>query len=121
MKLKLNPSSTIKEIKKKFHSQFEGVKIEFYKNSHQENEGSSIQDQLDEDITIAELNPKFQAEVIQFNEENQVIEVENVFKEKLNLNIQVFRRSNDVWLQTSKTDNWTLKVQNQKGINSQKH
>ena len=39
-------------------------------------------------------------------------------KEKYSLNIQVFRKSADIWLQTSATDHWTLEKQNGKGQRS---
>ena len=34
------------------------------------------------------------------------------------LNLQVFRKSSDIWLQTSATDHWTLEKQNGKGQRS---
>jgi hypothetical protein len=37
-----------------------------------------------------------------------VQQVEDKFKNELNLNVQIFRKSGDVWLQTTSTDEWTL-------------
>jgi hypothetical protein len=46
----------------------------------------------------------------------KVSELENLFKRKYKLNIQVFRKSGNAWLETTVTDAWTLDKQNQEGI-----
>ena len=44
--------------------------------------------------------------------------VESDFRDLFNLNIQIFRKSKDLWLQTSATDDWSLEKQNSKGLHS---
>ncbi len=48
-----------------------------------------------------------------------VSELEQLFLTKYGLNAQVFRRSGNLWLQTSATDHWTLAEQNRKGGHSE--
>ena len=52
---------------------------------------------------------------IQINEEMKVIELEKLFKDKFKLAVQVFRKSGNLWLETTMTDNWTLAQQNNHG------
>jgi len=42
-------------------------------------------------------------------------ELENLFMDRFGLSVQVFRRSGNLWLETTMTDNWTLKQQNDHG------
>ena len=44
----------------------------------------------------------------EINETLKVQQVEDKFKNELNLNVQIFRKTGDVWLQTTSTDEWTL-------------
>ena len=46
----------------------------------------------------------------------KVAELENDFSGQFGLQVQVFRKSGEVWLQTTKTDNWTLIEQNQAAL-----
>ncbi len=50
------------------------------------------------------------------SEDQTVLEVEQFFKLHFNLNAQVFRKSGNNWLETTLTDSWTLKKQNQEGM-----
>ena len=42
-------------------------------------------------------------------------ELEKLFRERFGANIQVSRKSGTLWLETTMTDNWTLKQQNEHG------
>ncbi len=42
-------------------------------------------------------------------------EFEQKFLAKYGLNVQVFRKSGNLWMQTTATDSWTLAEQNRKG------
>ena len=45
----------------------------------------------------------------------KVNKLENIFKDQFNLAVQVFRKSGNLWLETTMTDNWTLQQQNNHG------
>ena len=42
-------------------------------------------------------------------------ELEKIFKDQFGLAVQVFRKSGNLWLETTMTDNWTLQQQNNHG------
>ena len=52
---------------------------------------------------------------IVINEEMRVKELENMFQQKFAISAQVFRKSGNLWLETTMTDNWTLQQQNNHG------
>jgi hypothetical protein len=45
----------------------------------------------------------------------KVNELENIFQQKFSLSAQVFRKSGNLWLETTMTDNWSLLQQNNHG------
>lgn len=45
----------------------------------------------------------------------KVSELEKLFKDKFKLAVQVFRKSGNLWLETTMTDNWSLLQQNNHG------
>ncbi|MBK6949217.1 MAG: hypothetical protein IPH16_15200 [Haliscomenobacter sp.] len=49
-----------------------------------------------------------------------VREFEQAFYDTYGLNVQVFRRSGNIWIQTTATDSWTLAEQNRKGSSSER-
>jgi len=44
-----------------------------------------------------------------------VAELEKMITEKYGMNVQVVRRSGNIWLETTMTDDWTLQQQNDHG------
>jgi uncharacterized protein (DUF1697 family) len=50
-----------------------------------------------------------------FSAETTVADLENTFFRDFGLSAQVFRRSGNVWLETSATDSWSLMQQNSEG------
>ena len=44
-----------------------------------------------------------------------VKELEKIFDERLGLSVLVYRKSGNLWLEPTMTDNWTLEQQNENG------
>lgn len=116
--MNFNKALSIQQIKAQFNAQFPYLKIEFYRESHDNEEGSMISDQLAESTLLGDINPSLEDIEISINPDTTVGAFEKIIHEKIGMNIQVFRKSNDIWLQTSSTDNWTLEKQNGKGQRS---
>jgi len=104
---------TIAQVQAEFNSAYPYLRIEFFKRSHNENQGSSIEQLINKPNQI--LNP-VNGNSIEITGEMSVFELENLFKTKFNLNVQVFRKSANSWLETTITDSWSLNKQNQEGF-----
>jgi len=117
IRMKVIKSKQIKasDLKRKFNSKYPFLKIEFFKSKHKTLEGSLKKDLIVDDFIIDSNNP-----IIEFEEEMLVSDLENQFAEKLKLYIQVFRKSGKSWLETTYTDSWSLKKQNQEGVDLSK-
>lgn len=118
--MRIEKQHTVQEFFNQFNNKFPYLKLEFYTRSHDHHQGSPAMDQVPHHTSLSELNPYLAEEVVQIDEGMTVAEFENLIKNKFNLNVQVFRKSNDVWLQTTTTDHWTLEKQNGKGERSTK-
>lgn len=112
-KSKISESIKVSEIKRTFNSKFPFLKIEFFKKKHKNLSGSVKKDLILDDFPIF-FSTEDLANLI--NENVTVFELEKQFNDKLKLSVQVFRKSGKSWLETTFTDGWTLKKQNQEGI-----
>jgi len=105
----------LKEIQAEFHERFPYLRLEFYSRHHEINEGSPIRQVLKGEKTIGEARKVHNAGELSIDGHQKVSTLEQNFFEMYDLNVQVFRRSGGVWLQTTKTDDWTLAEQNDRG------
>ncbi|MDP3928486.1 MAG: hypothetical protein Q8R57_05650 [Bacteroidota bacterium] len=112
MNLLINNSKTIANIQDDFQSLFPYLKIEFFKAQHQSGEPSAKEHVISGSLTLQELNPSLVSGEIEVISGLKVGELEQLFAEKFGLSVQVFHKSGSVWLQTTRTDNWTLTEQN---------
>lgn len=103
----------ISDIQKLFEKEFPYLKIEFFTKKHQSYEGSPKSQMVDKNTLISKLTDK--SGQIEIHENMTVNEVEKLFEDMFGLHVQVFRKSGRTYLETSVTDNWTLKKQNEVG------
>ncbi|MCB9327271.1 MAG: hypothetical protein H6572_01150 [Lewinellaceae bacterium] len=116
--MKITKDLMIKDIQKKFHQTYNGLKLEFYKKSHEAHTASPKESQWPENTLLSVVNPDLIDGTLKLNSDLTVSDFEQMMEKDFGLHVQVFRRSNQLWLQTSATDDWTLEVQNTKGLHS---
>ena len=116
--MKIEKNYTLRQIKELFHHHFPGLKIEFYKNSHGDHQGSPKQAQYSDDLLLSDILPDFEKAEIFMDNQLTVFEFEKQIEDQLGIPVQVFRKSRELWLQTISTDDWTLETQNRKGMHS---
>lgn len=105
----------LSEIQEDFNGKFPYLKVEFFGHGHEEHEGSPKKDLLDSNLTVAEAGDFDHNEDLSIDGHTKVNTLEHVFKDHFGLNVQVFRKSGTLWLQTTVTDEWTLSQQNRTG------
>lgn len=110
MVLHILQSRTLKEAQDEFNSAYPFLRIEFYRNT----EPGFARIHLKNSMMLTAAGLKRNGD-IEINDLMTVGELENIFKEKFGLQVQVSRRSGTLWLETTMTDNWTLKQQNDHG------
>ncbi len=116
MKIHIEDNVSTEDIKKKFSRVYPYLKLEFFTKKHAEGEGSGKDSLIKEDVKIAEIRTKHNEGDFIITPASTVTEVEQGFESKFGINVQVFRKSHNLWLETTATDNWTLKEQNETGM-----
>lgn len=110
----------LRDIQIGFNQLFPYLKLEFYKGEHHAGEGSPKRTQLDPEQSLAKVRTVHTEGEFKLAADLKVAQLEAAFLEKYGLNAQVFRKSGNLWMQTTATDSWTLAEQNRKGGSSEK-
>jgi len=115
MELKIDSSRHIWEIQQDFNGAFEYLKLEFFSKPHSANQPSPIKKIVSNQAYIKDIIKTPINYSIPIDENMSVTALEKLFTDNLGLSVQVFRKSGNIWLETTMTDSWTLKQQNDHG------
>lgn len=113
MVIHLSNDKTVAEIQKEFNTLFPFLKIGFFTKGHKVFEGTAKKSIIASETKLKLV--KTEKTKVQISADMTVNELEQLFKTKFGLNIQIFRKSGNSWLETTVTDNWTLEKQNEEG------
>lgn len=111
----ITDAKKIKDIQEEFSNKFENLKLEFYTKSHDTESGSPADQMIDPEQLIGDIRTVHKSGDLSINGHLKVSTLEQHFRDDYGLNVQVFRKSGDVWLQTTSTDEWTLAEQDKRG------
>lgn len=115
MKLEIEDTIKINTLQSQFNKVFPFLKIEFFSKSHILGKGSPKKEMSVNTKKVGECRKSHKNGTIYISSDMTVSDLEQVFKEQYDLNIQVFRKSGKIWLETTATDSWTLMKQNEAG------
>lgn len=116
MTIHLHPEMTLLELNNAFQTEFPYLKLECFTQPHHAFEGSPAQYLVkDHAVQLSVLNPAMKAGDVLCSPGSIVRELEDIFAGQFGLFVQVFRKSHEVWLATSATDNLSLAEQNKRG------
>ena len=115
MKIVISDEKQIRTIQKEFNDEFPYLKIEFFSKPHTSAGESGKKYIKNHSETLANCRNIHESGNITITENMTVDNLEQVFQDVYGLSVQVFRKSGSTWLQTTVTDNWTLKKQNDEG------
>lgn len=121
MMLRITPTRLISEVQTEFSHTFPFLKLEFFQNKRRlQNTRQEIK--MSPASRIGDCQSFISEGEIEITKKMKSRELEQKLKEQFGIIAQVFRRSGNLWLQTTMTDNWTLEKQNEHGMElSQAH
>lgn len=111
MRLRFSRSKTIFEIQEAFRQEFPFLKLEFYPQTSTK----GLKKHLLHGTSLADAGMKKDEAFIEVHRDMTVAELENLLTKELGLDAQVSRKSGQLWLETTMTDNWTLDKQDTHG------
>lgn len=114
MNICIDDNKSISAVQKEFSDAFPYLRLEFFSKPHKYGAVSERRDVLDHKTKLKECRLKEEGS-LEIQPEMTVSDLEKLFQNKYRLFVQVFRRSGKLWLETTATDSWTLKYQNEQG------
>ncbi|MBA2329200.1 MAG: hypothetical protein H0V91_06245 [Flavisolibacter sp.] len=115
MEIKLTKDTTINDLKYQFSSRFPFLRLEFFKHKHRVGQSSLKDQKLNDRFLLKEVNPGLKEGVINLSPSTTVADLEQLFQKQFGLPVQVFRKANYQWVETTYTDILTLEKQNEMG------
>ncbi|XZF15718.1 hypothetical protein ACTHGU_06245 [Chitinophagaceae bacterium MMS25-I14] len=117
MELYITEDDLLKNIQHGFRQYYPRLKLEFYKHPHEKNAGSPADARLSLEVPVEDVVMFHTAACINVAPQRTVASVEEDFFHKLGLCVQIFRQSGDLWIETTRTDGYTLARQEQIAVN----
>jgi len=115
MTFKIDDNKSIATIQQEFNAMFPYLKLEFFKHAHGVHQGGPKKDMLNSSLALKQFAKKHVNGMIEIKETMKVSDLESSFQMLFSLSVQVFRKSAGTWIETSVTDDWTLRQQNDEG------
>src|SRR6188768_4176873 len=115
MIINIHDNRIISEIQEEFTRQFPFLKLEFFSRPHKIGSLTAKRFLKTSLKTIGECRSIHEKGNITIDPEMTVADLEKQFRDLYGLNVQLFRKSGNLWLETSVTDIWTLQKQNDQG------
>ncbi len=115
MEILINDKRTIREVQQDFTGAYPFLKVEFFSSKHNPGQPSPRSQMFASDKKLSECRKQHNTGKIAITDAETVTDLETQFWQLFGLNAQVFRRSGNIWIETSLTDSWTLTRQNEEG------
>ena len=116
MEIVINDSKTISELQKQFTKEFPFLKIEFFDTPYDSEQPAPKSKMYSHDRKISVCRKKHNDGAIEIEKNVTVAKFERELWDTYGLSAQVFRKSGNLWIETSLTDSWTLERQNKEGF-----
>ena len=91
------------------------LKLEFYKRIQTGNRETPSKDRLQANYLPGKINTGRVYAAIDISPQRSASELETDILNTLGVSAQVLRRSGTIWIQTTDTDKWSLRLQNEEG------
>jgi hypothetical protein len=115
MTINITPDRIIKEVQKEFNEEFPFLRIEFFRKGHRYGRYFHREPVLSKELKVGAHRDLEKKNPFGITATMTVKELERKCEDELGLSIQVYRKSGNLWLETTMTDNWTLEQQNENG------
>lgn len=113
MIIEINKNRAIADLQYDFSRLYPFLKLDFYKNTSGKL-GSIVKHKLNKTMLLNIAGNQKEGG-LEISDSMIVANLEKTFQNRFGLAVQVSRKSGAIWLETTMTDNWTLKQQNEHG------
>lgn len=115
MNIEINDQRKISEVQREFNRAFPFLKMEFFEAPHRDKKALPKSKMFAPEKKLGSCRSIHESGMLSIVETETVSALEKTLWENYGLSAQVFRRSGNLWIETSLTDSWSLKRQNDEG------
>jgi hypothetical protein len=115
MNLHIDHESQISNIQNKFTEVYPFLKIEFFKDSFIKKRLSQKAEKINPAEKVKLVGHLNGYNKIDIGKQRTVAQLAEDFRELFGLNVQLYRKLGNLWIETCLTDDWTLEQQNREG------
>lgn len=116
MIIAINSNTSIQEIIDAFSNRYPGLKIEFFVDENHDNKATANEMIKNRDSKLGHFGAAAAEVNFEIHGNETVSHFEDHFKNTFGLMVQVFHKRSNMWIVTTKTDNYTLNELNQKSL-----
>jgi hypothetical protein len=114
MQLHIDGETRIRYLQHTFNAEYPYLRIDFLKDSSTKRISQKAE-KVPPDEQVKRVGKLNGAHHLSVNKQLTVAQLKKDLKELFGLTAEVFRKSGNVWIETSLTDDWTLEQQNNEG------
>jgi hypothetical protein len=115
MEILIVDTKTISEVQREFNTEFPYLKIEFFDVPYKPETALPKSKIIAHDKKLSACRRMHSQGSLIVKETDKVSDLEKILWDQFGLSAQVFRKSGNLWIETSLTDSWTLSRQNKEG------
>jgi hypothetical protein len=116
MELIIKGDKTIAQLQREFSEVFPFLKIEFFDVPYKADKALPRDKMIKHDRKLSAIKRMHGEGAVQVLPGDKVGDFETRLWDTFGLSAQVFRKSGNMWIETSLTDQWTLERQNNEGL-----
>ncbi len=118
MHIEINDQTRLNDIGEVFSDFYPFLQLQFYRKQHKKYEASAENDLLPAESVVSDSRKTHVSGLLEILPSYKTADVENEFRERFGLSVQVLRKEKEGWVQTTGMDDFTLKELNELGRNS---
>lgn len=115
MEIYISEEAIIANIQQDFQEVYPFLQLAFYEQPHAKGKCCPTEERISADTPIEDIRMMHTFGWIDISKNRTAAALEQDFKRLMGLNAQVLRRSGNMWVQTTRTDYWTLQQLNEEG------
>src|SRR5687768_2057291 len=110
MKLEINDNTSLMQVQEQFNKAYQYLQIDFYYTSFYTTSDTSPE-KINKKVKIKNISNVTKTSIINIDKNVSIHQLEEDFFKIFGLKVKIYRKSGNVWVETTFTGNWSLERQ----------
>jgi len=121
MEIYISEEAIIADLQREFRETYPYLRLEFYQQPHETGQASCKEQRIAPDTPIEDIRMMHTFGWLDISQQRTAADLERDCRRRFGLSVQVLRKSGNLWLETTQTDNRTLGQLNEGGKLAESH